>query len=470
MDQKYISYYFRNLCVETFPSYGADIYYDMCIYDHFFELLLRLTESDKEFNILVFVDKYLIKLDGDKYKKKFEDHAIKSYDAAKRDFLILLSNIYQITLIYNYKNDLTSLEEKLLGLDSDHLQKLRSLYNLDEGTVNFIHNVLGKIKDPLSSKVDLKFDIETYGKALSNTLNTVEDKLMQLRIEDIVSENSEEVDGYRQRVFEASKEEATDHLGKFIATIGDTFYNDRKIRHLKRVDYYMSFLLHDEVVLLEGSKKVFKNLYKALYYAYKMQIYFLYFKDKHEKATLSEILKFFDDETLKVGMSKDYVDRRVEDIFYNIVDNIEVRRDFKHLPLIFLGYQLSLDAKTVEKISVHMDDDGLKDHNNRTKNPNVISRFKDLRYSTNAHIMYELDDDIKELLEMFKSYKITTVYEANMVDEDGELEIMNFNSEEDYITYISPHCEESEIQYMVDNFLSKTEKKVYYEPLFATGS
>jgi hypothetical protein len=56
--------------VETFPSYGADIYYDTCIYDHFIELLIRITDFEKEFNMLLFVDKYLKKLDGDKYKKK----------------------------------------------------------------------------------------------------------------------------------------------------------------------------------------------------------------------------------------------------------------------------------------------------------------------------------------------------------------------------------------------------------------
>ena len=54
MNNKYISYYFRNLCVETFPSYGTDVYYDMCVYDHFFELLLRLTASQRDFDILIF--------------------------------------------------------------------------------------------------------------------------------------------------------------------------------------------------------------------------------------------------------------------------------------------------------------------------------------------------------------------------------------------------------------------------------
>ena len=70
---------------------------------------------------------------------------------------------------------------------------------------------------------------------------------------------------------------------------------------------------------------------------------------------------------------------------------------------------------------------------------------------------------------MFNSYKIATVYEANVLDKDGEFDTLSFESEEDYINYIRPHCEESEIQYMVDNFLSKRDKKVYYEPLFKTG-
>ena len=139
------------------------------------------------------------------------------------------------------------------------------------------------------------------------------------------------------------------------------------------------------------------------------------------------------------------------------------------MPLVFLGYQLSLDAKTVEKISVQLDNYCGMTYSNRTKNRNVSTRFKDLKYSANAHTVYELDDDIKELLEMFNSYKIATVYEANVLDKDGEFDTLSFESEEDYINYIRPHCEESEIQYMVDNFLSKRDKKVYYEPLFKTG-
>jgi hypothetical protein len=198
-----------------------------------------------------------------------------------------------------------------------------------------------------------------------------------------------------------------------------------------------------------------------------MQIYFLYFKDKHEKVTLAKVLEFFDDETLMVGVDKDYIDRRAEEMFFNIVDNIEVRRDFKHLPLIVLGSMLSLDAKTVEKMSIQLDNYGLID-NNRTKNPNVISRFKDLKDIANAQTVYELDDDIRELVEIFNSYKMSTVYEANVVDEDGEFEKMNFGSKQDYINCITPNCEEGEIQYMVDNFLRKRDKKVYYEALFTT--
>ena len=42
---------------------------------------------------------------------------------------------------------------------------------------------------------------------------------------------------------------------------------------------------------------------------------------------------------------------------------------------------------------------------------------------------------------MFNSYNLETVYEANVVDED-------------------------EIEDMVENFLRKRDKKVYYDPLF----
>jgi hypothetical protein len=439
----------------------------MCIYDYFFEVLLRATSFKKDFNMLVLLDKYLKKLDGDKYKKQFETHATKGYETAKSDFLILLSNLYQITLIYNHKDNLSSFEEKLLSFDSVQLNNLRTLYGLDEATISFIEQVLDKLKYALSAKVDFKYDIKEYKTALNNTLLLAENELMQLQIGDIVSENSVQDNVDREKVFESCKEEVIDNLQNLSATIGDAFFNDRKIRHLKRADYYLSFLMHDEIISPEGSKKIFINFYKALIYAYKMQMYFLYFKDKHEKVTLAKVLEFFDDESLTVGSDKDYSDRRVEEMFFNIVDNIEVRRDFKHLPLIVLGSMLSLDAKTVEKMSIQLDNYGLID-NNRTKNPNVITRFKDLKYSANTQTVYELDDDTQELLEFFNSYKMSTVYEANVVDEDGEYEKMDFGSEEDYINYITPKCEEGEIQYMVDNFLRKRDKKVYYEPLFTT--
>lgn len=45
---------------------------------------------------------------------------------------------------------------------------------------------------------------------------------------------------------------------------------------------------------------------------------------------------------------------------------------------------------------------------------------------------------------------------------------MSFDNEEDYINHITPHCNEGDIQYMVDNFLRKRDKKVCYEPLFTT--
>lgn len=199
---------------------------------------------------------------------------------------------------------------------------------------------------------------------------------------------------------------------------------------------------------------------------YRLSQILRYFLKNQSNITLF-LCKFFDDETLTVGSDKDYIDRRAEEMFFNIVDNIEVRRDFKHLPLIVLGHMLSLDAKTVEKISGNLDNVGVM-HDNRTKNRNVISRFKDLKHIANAQTVYELDDDTQELLEFFNSYKIKTVFEVNVVDEDGGFDKMSFSSEEDYINHITPHCEEGDIQYMVDNFLRKRDKKVYYEPLFTT--
>jgi hypothetical protein len=43
---------------------------------------------------------------------------------------------------------------------------------------------------------------------------------------------------------------------------------------------------------------------------------------------------------------------------------------------------------------------------------------------------------------------------------------MSFDSEEDYKKYISSDCAEDEIEYMVEAFLRKIDKKVYYEPIF----
>ena len=67
---------------------------------------------------------------------------------------------------------------------------------------------------------------------------------------------------------------------------------------------------------------------------------------------------------------------------------------------------------------------------------------------------------------MSYSYKRETVYEANIVNEDGELETMSFDSEEDYKNYIRSDCDENLLDYMVENFLRKRDKKVYYDPLF----
>jgi hypothetical protein len=465
MNQKYVSYYFRNLCARTFPAYGVDSYYDICIYEHFIELLLRISDSEEEFNMLLFMDKYLKKIDSDKSRRMFEEQSTNGYDAAKRDFLIILSNIYQITLIYNHRNDLAALEDALLELDGDRLKKMRIRYDLDERTVEFLEQSISQVKNALMAKVDFAYDIDKYNDALDHTLLLAENELSQLQISDIVSNNSPQINADRQDLFESCKIEVIGNLQDLSATIGDVFFEDRKIRHLKRVDYYLSFLLHDEIISGQGSKKILKNLYKALVYAYKMQLYFLYFKDKHEKATLAGILEFFGDESIEVGIEKDYTDRRVEEIFFNIVNNIEVRRDFKHLPLIILGYQLALDAKTVEKMSIQLDNGGPID-NNRTKNPNVIVRFNDLKYSANDKTEYDLNEDIQEFLELFSSFRTQTAYETNVIDEEGEFTTISFDSEEEYIAFISPDCEEGKIQYMVDNFLSQRDKKVYFEPLF----
>ena len=69
-------------------------------------------------------------------------------------------------------------------------------------------------------------------------------------------------------------------------------------------------------------------------------------------------------------------------------------------------------------------------------------------------------------MDMFNSYKIETVYEANVVDEDGEFKTMIFDSEDDYKKYISPYCDENEIEDIVEDFLRKRDTKVYYDPLF----
>ncbi|MGB5505463.1 MAG: hypothetical protein WBM70_02130 [Sulfurovum sp.] len=69
-------------------------------------------------------------------------------------------------------------------------------------------------------------------------------------------------------------------------------------------------------------------------------------------------------------------------------------------------------------------------------------------------------------MDMFNSYKIETVYEANVLHEDGEFKTMTFDSEDDYKKYISPCRDENQIEDMVEGFLRKRDKKVYYDPLF----
>ena len=467
MNNKYLTYYFKNLCVETFPAYGKDMYYDMCIYNHFFEILLRLGASQKDFNYLVFVDNYIQKLEGKKYKNKFENISKINYENAKEDFLKLLSNIHQITLIYNHKSNHSDLEEKLHQLDDSRLEEYANVYNLSNSTVDLIRAAVLKVSKALSLKINFEYDMKTYDRILSATLKIVETELMNLTIDDIVSKRSKEVDRYQKRVFKENKEEVLVHFELLSAAIKDTFYNKNKVRHLSNVDYYLSFLLHDKVIPLKNSK-IFKNFYEALYYAYKMSIYFVYFKNKYEKATLKEVIEFFSDEDLKVGVEDDYIDKRLKHIFFNIIANMnvmKVRQDFKHLPLIILGSQLSLDAKTIEKISVKIDN-YTSEEDNKTKNRNVATRFKDLKYSTNTQGVYDLDEDFLHYIEMFNSYKIEAVYEVSIFDDEGELEIVSFDSPEEYRKYLSPEYEESEIEYMVETFLRKRDKKVYYEPLF----
>ena len=62
--------------------------------------------------------------------------------------------------------------------------------------------------------------------------------------------------------------------------------------------------------------------------------------------------------------------------------------------------------------------------------------------------------------------KLYLGYYLSVFSEDGELETMSFDSVEAYKKYITPHCAEDEVQQMVETFLRKREKKVYYEPLF----
>nr|MDA3946673.1 hypothetical protein [Helicobacteraceae bacterium] len=88
---------------------------------------------------------------------------------------------------------------------------------------------------------------------------------------------------------------------------------------------------------------------------------------------------------------------------------------------------------------------------------------------TNAQKVYDLDEDVCALLELFNCYKIETVYEANVVNEDGEWETMRFDSEDDYKKYISPYCGEEEVERMVENFLRKRDKKIHYDPLCTIG-
>jgi len=103
---------------------------------------------------------------------------------------------------------------------------------------------------------------------------------------------------------------------------------------------------------------------------------------------------------------------------------------------------------------------------NKTKNNSVIKRFEDLEYGANLHNKYALDEEIGSLDELFRSYKTVTLYDANILKEDGQFEIMSFDTEDAYKKYIRSFCDENEVEHMVYEFLRQREKKVYYEPLF----
>lgn len=91
-----------------------------------------------------------------------------------------------------------------------------------------------------------------------------------------------------------------------------------------------------------------------------------------------------------------------------------------------------------------------------------------MKYSTDTQHVYDLKFTIDNsmFLELFNSYKTMQVYEANVLNQDGELEIINYYTEDDYRHYLSFAHDKDEIEVIVSTFLRQKQKKMYYDPLF----
>lgn len=458
MENQYLTYYFRDLCVKTFPSFGTEYYFDMSLFEHFYTLLVRLNKQEN-FDYIFFLNQYVKKIENAKYRNKFDLITNGNYDKAKDDFFELQTNIYQIVLIYSYKDQYLNFNDNMKAL-LNNLEEFTRKHNLLQVVKDILKKALIKLLDVIDETINIKYPIEKYNTILYQTLMLSRAELGKLEIDENILNKNE----YK---FKKAKNKVLKHLKDFSDIIEDTFENKKKIRHITSVKYYMSFLLHDEIISIDidgTEKEVLIKFYDAILYAYKFCINFIYFKSLYDKLSLEDVINQFHP-TMEVCTIEDIQDKRQVEGFFRILNSITTRQDFKHLPLVVLGDKLSLDANTVKKISVAIDNNGVNSDAN-SKNHNVVKKYNELRYSTNMQAVFDLDyENMKDFLNLFRSYKTKIVYRASFTNLDGSMSTKDFDSVDDYKRYIKDGNIDLDIEYSIKNYLTPTHKRLYYNSL-----
>jgi len=475
MTNTYLFYYCKVLYVDIFPSYGSGQYYNKLIYNHFFELLVKVNSYNKEFDYVLFMDKYINKLESNRYKNKFSKISESDFNIAKKDFLEIQNNIYQIMTIHANKYNPSDLKQSI-NLSLNNINEYSQIHKLSQSTITLIINALKKVLDVIDDKMESMYKYAEYNAALLNTIDLTKKKLEEIEIKDIILDSSKENTDYQSDIFKKVKTKVLNEFNLFTNDIEDIFTNNRKINHLSKTSSYIKFLFHDKIQTIEtpiGKKKVFLKFYKSLYDAHVLCMYFFYFKNKFEKATISNILKSFDNVKLEIIMMNEFKDNRLEELFFKIIKNIKARADIKYLSLIILGHELLLEGRDIQNIVARLNafennNEVTKEnrkHKRPNKNKNFLKRFNELKYYTNMQIPYEDDENTNDYLNLFCSFKTEVVYRTSIIKNDGESNVKDFNSVDEYKKYIMSLNPEDDIQYLVDNYLREEKIKVYYNPL-----